>query len=132
MVNAKTVANTVKIGNSLTVIKEAIDYFKTRETEQTKREEIRAKRDVLISALDNEKEVLLTYFEHRFTERKTSLEQFYGMLQESVSSKHGGKGDMVIMQAALAGILGVIKENPLSDFAEFQKNMAKPDYKLEL
>ncbi len=120
-------ANTISSADALTVLKEAIAYYKTRQVEQTKREEIWSKRDVLILMLNNEKDVFLTYFEHRFAERKTSLEQFYNLLHRSVDS-----GNEIQLQTALTGILGIIQENPLSDFAEFRKNMANPDFKLEL
>lgn len=120
-------AKSVDIADALTVFKEAITYYKTRQVEQTKREEIWSKRDVLILALNNEKDVLLSYFEHRFTERKASLEQFYAILHRSVDS-----GNEIQLQTALTGILGIIQENPLSDFAEFKKNMANPNVKLEL
>lgn len=121
------VASTVNSADALTILKEAIAYYKTRQVEQTKREEIWSKRDVLILALNNEKDVLLTYFEHRFSERRASLEQFYTLLHKSVDS-----GDEIQLKTALTGILGIIQENPLSDFAEFRKNMSNPNFKLEL
>ncbi len=130
MVNERNpikLANSIDIADTLTIFKEAIAYYKTRQVEQTKREEIWSKRDVLILALNNEKDVILTYFEHRFAERRISLEQFYNLLHRSVDS-----GNEIQLQAALTGILGIIQENPLSDFAEFRKNMANPNFKLEL
>ena len=42
--------------NILPLITEAIGYYKIRSEERTKREEIWAKRDVLVTALNNEKE----------------------------------------------------------------------------
>lgn len=125
--NSIKMSNTLSSADALTILKEAIAYYKTREVEQTKREEIWSKRDVLILALNNEKDVILTYFEHRFAERRSSLMQFYNLLHKSVDS-----GNEIQLQTALTGILGLIQENPLSDFAEFRKNMANPDFKLEL
>ena len=125
--NSIKMANTLSSADALTILKEAIAYYKTREVEQTKREEIWSKRDVLILALNNEKDVILTYFEHRFAERRAALMQFYNLLHKSVDS-----GNEIQLQTALTGILGLIQENPLSDFAEFRKNMANPDFKLEL
>lgn len=113
--------------NPLAVITEALDYLKTREEEKTKREHIWAKRDVLVTALENEKEVILAYFDHRFSERKAALEQFFGVLHRSVD-----RGDSEGLQVALDGILGIMKDNPLADFAEFKKNMANPDFMIEL
>ena len=111
----------------LAVIKEGIEYYKTRQEEQTKREVIWSKRDVLVTALNNEKETILAYFEHRFAERKGALEQFYHLLHRAVDT-----GDDKKLQVALSGILGIIQQNPLNDFAEFKKNMANPDFVIEL
>ena len=113
--------------NLLPLITEAIDYYKIRAEERTKREEIWSKRDVLVTALNNEKEVILTYFEHRFAERKMALEQFYHLLHRAVDS-----GNENELKVALDGILGIIQENPLKDFAEFKKNMSNPDFVIEL
>lgn len=124
---AKVGGEAVRAINPMAVINEAIEYLKTREEEQTKREHIWAKRDVLITALNNEKEVILAYFEHRFAERKGALDQFYHLLHRAVDT-----GDGETLQVALNGILGIIQENPLSDFNEFKKNMSNPDFMIEL
>ena len=113
--------------NILPLITEAIAYYKIRSEERTKREEIWSKRDVLVTALNNEKEVILTYFEHRFAERKMALEQFYHLLHRATDSGNDNE-----LQVALGGILGIIQENPLKDFAEFKKNMSNPDFVIEL
>ena len=130
MVNGRRIMKTAKaidVADTLTIFREAIAYYKTRQVEQTKREEIWSKRDVLILALNNEKDILLSYFEQRFAERRVALEQFYNLLHSSVDS-----GNETQLQTALTGILGVIQENPLSDFAEFRKSMTNPNFKLEL
>lgn len=130
----KKVADVTKLAGSaansldaLAVIREALEYLKIREQERTKREMIWSKRDVLVTALNNEKEVILAYFEHRFKERKATLEQFYDVLHRATRS-----GDSGQLQIALDGILGIVKENPLKDFAEFRKNMSNPDFVIEL
>lgn len=119
-----------KIGgniNPLAVVTEVIGYLKTRQEEQTKREYIWAKRDAIVTELNNEKEVVLSYFEHRFAERKGALDQFYSLLHSAVDT-----GNDQQLQTALNGILGIIQENPLKDFAEFKKNMSDPDFVLEV
>ena len=113
--------------NFTALITEAIDYYKKRQEEETKREEIWAKRDVLVTELNNRKEIVLAYFEHRFAERKSTLEQFYHLLHRAVDT-----GDDKQLQTALTGILGIIQENPLKDFAEFAKNWEDPNFMIEL
>ena len=105
---AKGSGKVVGTVDSLAVVTEVIGYLKTRQEEQTKREYIWAKRDVLVTELDNEKEVLLSYFEHRFAERKGALDQFFNLLHRAVDT-----GNDQQLQTALNGILGIIQENPL-------------------
>ena len=123
----KSGGKVVGTADPLAVVTEVVGYLKTRQEEQTKREHIWAKRDVLVTELDNEKEVILSYFEHRFAERKGALEQFYSLLHRAVDT-----GNDQQLQTALSGILGIIQENPLKDFAEFQKKMADPNFMIEL
>lgn len=124
---AKGGGKIVSTVNVLAVVTEAVEYLKTRQEEQTKREYIWAKRDAIVTELNNEKEVVLSYFEHRFAERKGALEQFYSLLHRAVET-----GNDQQLQTALNGILGIIQENPLKDFAEFKKNMSDPDFVLEV
>ena len=124
---AKGGGKVVSAVNVLAVVTEAVEYLNTRQEEQTKREYIWAKRDAIVTELNNEKEVVLSYFEHRFAERKGALEQFYSLLHRAVDT-----GNDQQLQTALNGILGIIQENPLKDFAEFRKNMAKDDFVLEV
>lgn len=124
---AKGSGKVVSTVNVLAVVTEAVEYLKTRQEEQTKREYIWAKRDAIVTELNNEKEVVLSYFEHRFAERKGALEQFYSLLHRAVDT-----GNDQQLQTALNGILGIIQENPLKDFAEFRKNMSDPDFVLEV
>ena len=112
--------------NPLAVVTEVVGYLKTRQEEQTKREYIWAKRDAIVTELNNEKEVVLSYFGHRFAERKGALEQFYSLLHRAVDT-----GNDQHLETALNGILGIIQENPLKDFAEFKRNMSDPNFMLE-
>jgi hypothetical protein len=113
--------------NPIAVLTETLDFLKVKTEEETKREHIWAKRDVLISALNAEKDTILKYFEYRFSERKATLEQFYQLLHRSADT---GDGDS--LQIALNGILGIVQDNPLKDLAEFKKNMSNPDFLIEL
>lgn len=109
------------------VIQTAVEYLKTHEVEKTQREYIRAKRDVLITALNNERDALLAYFGHRFDERHSALEEFYTLLRAASVS-----GDTEKLQASLMGILGIIKDNPLEDLVEFRKKWSNPEFTIEL
>lgn len=109
------------------IIAAAVEYMRIHQAERTRREYIWAQRDALVTALNNERDCILAYFEHRFAERRSALEEFYALLRASVDS-----GDTAQLQAALAGILGVIQENPLGDLEKFRENWADPDFTIEL
>jgi len=124
---AKGSGKVVATVNPLAVVTEVIKHLETRQEEKTKREHIWAKRDAIVTELNNEKEVVLSYFEHRFAERKSTLEQFYHLLHRAVDT-----GDDKQLQTALIGILGIIQENPLKDFAEFAKDWEDPNFEIVL
>ena len=109
------------------IIEAAADYMKAHEAEETQRQYISAKRDVLITALNHERDALLAYFAHRFAERRSALNEFYDLLRKAVENENTEQ-----MQVSLAGILGIIKDNPLSDLEEFRAQWGNPEFKIEL
>lgn len=113
--------------NPVAVITECITYLRIREEETTKRLYIEAKRDVLIQALRNEHEALLAYFNLRFAERKIALDHLFAGLHEGIEKK-----EIHVIDATLSGILGILQDNPLKDFAEFKRNMERSDFIIEL
>lgn len=106
----------------LAVIREVVELVKTISDADREREAIWARREVLVTALNNEKELLLSYFDRRFSERENALSAFYDLLHKAVDS-----GNSEVLQAALAGILGVLKDSPLSDLESFRKAMLDPN-----
>ena len=78
---------------------------------------------MLVTVLNNERDYLLAYFEHRFAERRSALEEFYRLLHTAVES-----GDTKQLQASLAGILGIIQDNPLDDLVEFRERWSNPEF----
>ncbi|MBA4251988.1 MAG: hypothetical protein C0425_10020 [Chlorobiaceae bacterium] len=113
--------------NPLEVLHEYFEYQKTLDEQKTAREHINAKRDIAIKSIEAQKEILLDYFNKRFNERKDSLEKFFTLLDNSIKEKDDKQLDV-----ALAGILGILKDNPLGDFQTFKENMLMPNYKIEL
>lgn len=109
------------------IIKAAVEYMRIHEEESTRREYIRAQSDALVAALNYQRDIILAYFEHRFAERRSALDEFYALLRESVDS-----GDTARLQVALAGILGIIQDNPLGELAEFREKWADPNFAIEL
>lgn len=113
--------------NAQEIINAGAEYLKTREAEKTKREWIRANHQAFLAALQVEQEALLVYFEHRFAERREALGEFYQVLHKAVEA-----GDSHQLNAAICGILGIVKDNPLNDFEKFRQTYNDPDSIIEL
>ena len=109
------------------ILQAGADYLKKLEVEKTQREWIRANYQAFLEALEAEQKVLLAYFDHRFAERRQSLEEFYEVLHQAVAT-----GNDHQLDGAIAGILGIIRENPLFEYSEFKRAFADPDTIIEL
>ena len=109
------------------VIYAAVDFMKSHDAERTQREYIRAHRELLVTALNHQRDCLLAYFEQRFAERREALEQFYTLLRSAVE-----EDDTTQLHASLTGILGIITDNPLSDLAEFRRTWDDPEFRISL
>ncbi len=103
------------------------DYFRTLTEEKTKRQAIASNRDVLIERITAEKDVILAYFGQRFAERRAALDEFFELLRSAVTDSNNHQ-----LNVALAGILGIIQDNPLDDFETFKQQFHNPDYVIEI
>ena len=92
------------------------DCFRAIQEEETKQQAIIANRDILIARLTAEKEAILAYFSHRFAERRAALDEFFELLRHDVDSDDNHQ-----LNVALAGILGIIQDNPLADLEPLTK-----------
>ena len=108
------------------IINAGVEYLKTREAEKTNRELIQAKAKAFQAALQARRKILLVYFEYRFAERQEALAEFYRLLHIAVET-----GDAHQLDAAIGGILVIIKDNPLYDFDHFRETWGNPDALIE-
>ncbi len=95
--------------------------------EETKRRLIDANRDIIITALKNEQEALLAYFNYAFSERRMALEGFFDLLHQAAENDNSEQ-----LTTALSGILGIIQKSPLDDLESFKRNMEKPGFQIVL
>ena len=109
------------------IICAGVEFLKTREVEITKREWIGANYKAFLNALKAEQESLLKYFELRFDERREALREFYRVLHTAVET-----GDDNQLNAAICGILGIIRDNPLTDYNQFKRAFNDPTTIIEL
>lgn len=101
--------------NPLEVLREYFAYRKAEEKEVTLRQEIRARRDETVAAIQAQRELIENYFTHRFAERASALSSFFKLLEHAVDTRNDTELD-----AALNSILGVVKDSPLKDFESFR------------
>ena len=60
-------------------------------------------------------------------EAREALREFYQVLHNDVET-----GDAHQLDAAICGILGILKGNPLNDYEQFKRAWQDPDTVLEL
>ena len=113
--------------NPQEIINAGVELLKTREVEITEREWIRTNYQAFLDALRVEQESLLIYFEHRFAERREALHEFYQLLHTAVETEDDHQLD-----AAIYGILGIIRDNPLTDYVEFKRAFNDPNTIIEI
>ncbi len=120
---AKNTTEVVQSFNAISVITEFIAYLKVQQEETTKREAIAVRRDSLIKAIQSEKELIETYFNLRFAERKEALHSFFEVLRNGVANN-----DSKIIDSALTGILGILQDSPLQDLEKFRVWFYNPNH----
>jgi hypothetical protein len=114
--------------NSFEIVINAIkEYSIVQEQEQTKREDIWARRDVALAAIVAERDVLLTYMEHVFVERHRNFAHFFEMMDKGIMGN-----DSELIQKAMEGVLATILTSPFADLADFRKKAKDPNYLLEI
>jgi len=106
--------------NPLDLLKEFVAWLRIAEEQKTERQRIIAKRDVVVRAIQAERDVILEYFRLRFSERGHALDGMFRVLHKAVEDKND-----TAMDAALKGILEVVTDNPLKDFETFRASRAK-------
>jgi hypothetical protein len=117
--------NSAQVTGSLTdLINAWKDYQTTREIETTKRTQIVADRDVRLSAIQAQADVLHGLIHQTFTERAHNFDQFFALL------KHGFSRDSdQQINAALTMIVAQIKENPMTQALQMMQQINDPNVK---
>ena len=100
------------------------DYKITAEIEETKRENIRAWRDINVTAIEKNTEILKTYLDGIFAERRGTIDQLFCKLDQGIKN-----GDSELMSGALGAIVSITKESPLKGAQELISSIYNPDVK---
>lgn len=110
---------------SIEMVTGAIERCKTViEQEQTKREAIRAHRDIELNKLQAQKENFQKYIEVVFQERSKNFEEFFTRLDAAIET-----GDMQLANLVMTGIINQIKSSPLQGVKEIMMQANDSDCK---
>lgn len=105
----------LSFSNIVTAYKE---YKVTHEIEETKRENIRAYRDITVEKYRKQRDFLEKYLTETFKERSTVIKGFFDALDSGLES-----GNDNVIKMAMSGIVSVIQKSPLQDINDFMKKL---------
>lgn len=110
------------------VVEAMRDYLVVASQEQTKRESIRAESSVRLAQINAQKQLLLTYLDKTFDERRSNFERFFSVLDTAVE-----QGNAELALGTLQSILDLAKSCPfkLLSIADTRR-MLKEDAEIEL
>lgn len=107
--------------NPVEIINSYFEYKKFATAQETERARLSAKRDIVLKALNHQREIIKEYFDRRFEERKAALDRFFALLDNAIqfnNDKH--------LDVALDSIVSLIRDNPLKDFETFKSQLLDP------
>jgi hypothetical protein len=109
-----SIANALDAMEALEKVVSAYKEYKiVAEQEATKREEIRARRDVELKRLRGQRELLMRYLERSFDERQENFARLFGLADEAL-----GKGDNTQLGQVLTSITHLAATSPFKALAD--------------
>jgi hypothetical protein len=118
-VPSATIAMPLEAANNL--ISAWKDYQNTHEIEETRRESIRANRNIQLAAIREQADALRKVLEGTFAERSKNFSNFFDMLNEGFSSDDDKK-----INVALSLITEQIKQNPMKQAVQLMQDINNP------
>jgi hypothetical protein len=98
------------------------EYRTIHEIEETKREQIHADKDVRITAIKEQANLLRQALENTYKERAHNFDQFFAMLNEGFEKDNDKE-----INAALSLIVQQIKESPMKQAVQMIQDMKDPN-----
>lgn len=105
-----------------TLVNSYKEYSIIREQERTKRENIRAYRDINIKAIEESSAILKKFLEEKFSERSMIFREMFKCLDASIAS-----GNSELMSTSIAAIIDIAKQSPLVEARELINNYHNPN-----
>ncbi|MCX7067887.1 MAG: hypothetical protein NTW85_09375 [Methylococcales bacterium] len=92
------------------------------EQEQTKRENIRAYRDINVKAIEENSAILKLYLEKTFAERAYSIQEMFDRLDKGIEL-----GNTDLIASTIGAIVDIIKQSPLEAAKQLIANYHDPN-----
>lgn len=100
------------------------EYTRIRETEHTKRDAIKAWRDVEVNRTNQQVEFLKTYLKESFAERRVIIDGYFDALDKGIENNND-----VAIQMAMSGLVNLVQSSPLASVNQFLEMMDDPNVK---
>lgn len=97
----------------ITIYSEIVNYYRFREEQITRREEIKRASETEIARIRANADLLREYFQLAFAERGKNFDRAFGILEEAIQSDNNQQ-----VEAALTIILQLVKESPIKQAAD--------------
>ncbi len=94
------------------------EYKKVAEEEKTKRVSIEAWRAVNVGKIQHQTEILKSYLENTFSERRYAIDEMFDRLDVAMQT-----GNMDLMSAAMGGIVSIVKSSPLQEVEKLMMDL---------
>jgi len=109
------------------VVKSVVDYYQTREQETTKRTQISADLSRDLAELELARDVITSYMDRVFDERKGQFDQLFRVLDQAQSA-----GDTQAMSVTLDALVTLAQSSPFKGLAEIRHLTQTSGFVLEL
>jgi len=100
------------------------ENHKVSEEEKTKRANIYAIKDVEIEKIQAQKEVLKTYLEGIFSERRYMIEEMFDKLDKGIENNN-----LELIQMSMSSIVSIAQESPLKQVASLMNDFKNDEVK---
>lgn len=109
------------------LVKNVTDYLVVAEQEATKRESIKASRDVALASIQAQRATMSELIKHTFAERGQVIQKQFEALDAALETGNLGLADL-----ALKGMVTVIQSSPFKSIQEMQQAMGAKDFVIRL
>lgn len=91
------------------------DVTKFTEVQKTKRKTIEAQRDIIVSNIQSQKEIILSYLEKSFDERKENFSKFFAVVDHAIANNN-----MEQLAMGMNAINNLAASSPFKDLASIE------------